>query len=432
MEKGKKINIKKYSIFLNKKIINPGLPTYYLAIDNEENTNYMCKIISLKVLSDKDLDDIKKYKQIRHNNILNLVIILKDINNIYLLFEYISGITLYNFMNENRDYQFDENNIYDIISQLLKIILFLYEEKIILRDLTLKNIFIEDIKNDNENDNNIDNDLIPVLLCNLKEKVSFDVSDKNLFLTFYNKIVYQLGVIICQLLNKNFFEFLEEKFNEINENDEIINEKIKKNILIMEISEDLKEVINHFVLQKYKNRIELLKSKQFKWLVKGLGKNKSKIDSKRKRTNISSLQSTSDAEEITSSYYSKKESLYNKKEENIYNREKKRNKKPKLKEEVIITDEGYLELKKKEKEVLLGIIEPFDKDKFIKSIILSKQKENKNKNENNEPADDNDDIDDKNKESTNESEQSTSRIEIQKRRRRNKSKDKSKGFWICK
>ena len=84
------------------------------------------------------------------------------------------------------------------------------------------------------------------------------------------------------------------------------------------------------------------------------------------------------------------------------------------------------------KEVLLGIIEPFDKDRFIKSIILSKQKENKNKNENNEPFDDNDDIDDKNKESTNESEQSTSRIETKKRRRRNKSKDKSVGFWICK
>jgi hypothetical protein len=335
-------------------------------------------------------------------------------------------------MNENRDYQFDENNIYDIISQLLKIILFLYEEKIILRDLTLKNIFIEDIKidNDNDNDNNIDNDLNPVLLCNLKEKVSFDVPSKNLFLTFYNKIVYQLGVIICQLLNNNFFEFLEEKYNEINENDEIINEKIKKNILIMEISEDLKEVIYHFVLQKNKNRIELLKSKQFKWLVKGL--NKSKIDSKRKRTNISSLQSNSDAEEITNSYYSKKESLYNKKEEKIDNREKKRNKKQKLKEEVIITDEGYLELKKKEKEVLLGIIEPFDKDRFIQSIILSKQKENKNINENNEPLDDTDDIDDKNKESTNESEQSTSRIETKKRRRRNKSKDKSVGFWICK
>ena len=216
---------------------------------------------------------------------------------------------------------------------------------------------------------------------------------------------------------------------EINENNEIINEKIKNNILSMEISDGLKEVINHFVLQKYKNKIELLNTKQFKWLVKGPNQNKSKLESNSKRTNKSSIQSTSDVEEITNSCYSKKESLYNKKENN---RENKSNKKPKLKEEVIITDEGYLELKKKEKEVLLGIIEPFDKDRFIQSIILSKQKENKNINENNEPLDDTDDIDDKNKESTNESEQSTSRIETKKRRRRNKSKDKSKGFWICK
>ena len=422
MEKDKIINIKKYSIFLNKKIKNQGLSNYYLAIDNYNQTNYMCKIISLRELTDIDLDDLKKYKQIRHNNILNLENIVKDINNIYLLFKYIKGITLYSFLNKNRDYKFDENDIFNIITQIIKIILFLYDEKIILFDLTLNNILLND---DIENDN--DNDLIPILLCNLEEIISFEFPSKKQFLEIYNKIVYQLGVIICTLLDNNFFEFLEDK--EINENNEIINEKIKNNILSMEISDGLKEVINHFVLQKYKNKIELLNTKQFKWLVKGPNQNKSKLESNSKRTNKSSIQSTSDVEEITNSCYSKKESLYNKKENN---RENKSNKKPKLKEEVIITDEGYLELKKKEKEVLLGIIEPFDKDRFIQSIILSEQKENKNINENNEPLDDTDDIDDKNKESTNESEQSTSRIETKKRRRRNKSKDKSVGFWICK
>ena len=420
MEKNKKIDIKNYSIFLNqKKIKNPGLPTYHLAIDNNKQINYMCKIIPFKVLSEVDIDDLKKYQEIRHNNILNLEIILKDINNIYLLFKYIKGKTLYNYLNENRDYKFDESDIFNIITQLIKIILFLYDKKIILLDLALNNILLAYIENDN--------DLIPVLLCNLEDIITFQACSNKQFLAIYNKIVYQLGIIICRLLDNNFFEFLEDK--EINENDEIINENIKNNILNMEISEELKEVINHFVLKKYKNRMELLNSKQFKWLMKGSNKNKSEIDNKSKGANISSLQNNSDTEEITNSGYSKKESWYNSKEDN---REKKRNKRPKLKEEVIITDDGYLELKKKEKEVLLGIIEPFDKDRFIESIILTKQKEIKNKNENNEPLDDNDDTEDKNKESTNESEQSTSRIEIQKRRRRNKSKDKSTGFWICK
>jgi len=214
-----------------------------------------------------------------------------------------------------------------------------------------------------------------------------------------------------------------------NENDEIINKYIKNNILNMEISEDLKEVIDHIVLHK-KCKIEHLKSKKMNWFTYGPNKNNSKINSKKKRIIISRIESTSDTEEKTNSHYSIKESQYSKKEDNLDNRENKRNKKPKLKEEIIITDEGYLEMKKKEKEVLLGIIEPFDKDKFIESIILSKQLESKNKNNN--PLDDSDDIDDKNKISTNESEQSTSRIETNKRRRRNKSKDKSTGFWICK
>jgi len=424
MEKNKKIDIKNYSIFLNqKKIRNPDISIYHLAIDNNKQIHYMCKIIPFKELSEVDIDDLKKYQQIRHNNILNLEIILKDINNIYLLFQYIKGKTLYNYLNENRDYKFDESDIFNIITQLIKVILFLYDKKIILLDLALNNILLAYFENDDDNDN----DLIPVLLCNLEDKITFQDASQKKFLAIYNKIVYQLGIIICQLLDNNFFEFLEDK--EFNENDEIINENIKNNILNMEIPEELKEVIIHFVLKKYKNRMELLNSKQFKWLMKGSNKNKSEIDNKSKRTNISSLKNNSDTEEITNSCYSKKESSYNTKEDN---REKKRNKKPKLKEEVIITDVGYLELKKKEKEVLLGIIEPFDKDRFIESIILTKQKEIKNKNENNEPLDDNDDIEDKNKESTNESEQSTSRIETQKRRRRNKSKDKSTGFWICK
>jgi len=418
MEKGNKINIKQYSIFLDQKIENPGLPTFYYAIDNDEQTNYMCKIISLRELSDKNIDDFKSYKLIRHRNFLNLEIILKDTKNIYLLFEYIEGETLYNALNENRDYKLDENDIFNIITQIIKIIVFLYDEKIVLSDLTLKNILISNIERDNNP--------IPVLLCNLEENISFEASTKSLLLTFYKKIVYQLGVIICQLIDNKFFSFLEKNDNE---KDEIIDGYIKNNILKMEISEDLKEVIFHIVLHK-KCKIELLKSKKMNWLTYGPNKNNSKINNNKKRIIISRIESTSDTEEKTNSHYSIKESQYSKKEDNLDNRENKRNKKPKLKEEIIITDEGYLEMKKKEKEVLLGIIEPFDKDKFIESIILSKQLESKNKNNN--PLDDSDDIDDKNKISTNESEQSTSRIETNKRRRRNKSKDKSTGFWICK
>ena len=327
---------------------------------------------------------------------------------------------------ENKDYVFDENDIFIIISQIIKIILFLHDEKIILYDLTLENILIENIENGKYNDN----EPIHVLLCNLEDnKLLGTCKKENLFITFYNKIVYQLGVIICQLLDYGFFLFMKENFNEINENDEIINENIKNNIINMEISEALKEVIIHVVLLKKKNRIELLNPKKYKWFQQGPNKNKSKMESKTSlKININTVESTSDTEEKTNSYYSKKESLYSKKEEQRENWEKKRNIKSKLKEEEIITDEGYLELKKKEKEVLLGIIDPFDKDKFIESIILSKHKESKN--EKNCPPEDSDDEEKTNKISNNESEQSTSHIET-KKRKRNKSKDKSFRFWKC-
>ena len=64
MERDNQINIKQYSIFLNKKIKNPGLPVYYLAFDNNKQINYMCKIIPQRELHDKDkyLDDLKRYK----------------------------------------------------------------------------------------------------------------------------------------------------------------------------------------------------------------------------------------------------------------------------------------------------------------------------------------------------------------------------------
>ena len=44
-----------------------------------------------------------------------------------------------------------------------------------------------------------------------------------------------------------------------------------------------------------------------------------------------------------------------------------------IKEETIITDEGYLELYEKEKEQRLGLIDYFDRDELIKSINISQK-----------------------------------------------------------
>jgi hypothetical protein len=160
-------------------------------------------------------------------------------------------------------------------------------------------------------------------------------------------------------------------------------------------------------------RIHLTKIKELKWFKQYLKENKK--EKKKRKSNDESINNISNV-----SISTQKSKINDSINENTI--------KSKPKEETIITDEEYLELYQKEKEVLLGLIAPFDKEEFIQSLY-EKRKYKKNNDTNDNSF--NDEIE----------ESTTTNDEIEKpnpnasQRRRNM-QDKGKNtfnfrFWKC-
>lgn len=344
-------------IYNQYKLEKYGLMNDCLALyKDDENQKLICKTFLKKDFeSQKKIEELETtiliHKQINHNNIFKLYDERVGENHINVFYEYIKGKTLEKLLNsKNNNYNFEENEIFNIIDQILDILLLLYNEYIILKDLTLNNIYIENKKKIGEKAH--------ILLCNLEnENLLSETKKKSRLERYYKKIVFKLGLIICKLLDKNFYIFLKEKKinEEDNDNIKIIINYIEENIFkIMNLSNTTREFIIQTVLSGKESNTDINELKKTIWLeqyVKEI-KNKKKKNNNNDKSNTSTTGSI-----INDSFTSHSSTLKN-----------KNNKKRNVIEEIINTDEGYLELYNKEKEVLLGIIDDFDREEIIKNI----------------------------------------------------------------
>ena len=253
-EEFNQIKIGNYILY-NQRIENHGLKADYVAKHNNENKYFICKIISKEEIEDNiSLDEIQKtisiHKKLDHDNIVKLYDLKEDQKYLYIFFlDFIdgNGKTLSKIISNNIIYKFEEKEIFIIIEQITNLLIYLYDNKIIMKDLLLRNIFIEQKEENNEK--------MHILLCNLEHRALLSQStDKNEIEYFYNKIVYKLGIIICVLLDYEFYKYFKKNINK----QDLINEYIEKNILNkLEITENIKNLIIHMVLLGEKQRIHL-------------------------------------------------------------------------------------------------------------------------------------------------------------------------------
>ena len=397
-------------ILYNIRIQNQGLIEDYLAINNKVEKNYICKIVSIKELKENiSLEEKKEtisiHKNLKHDNIVKLYDSKVIKNFLYIFFDFIEGKTLSKTIIIDKNYKFKEKEIFIIIEQITNVLIYLYDNKIILKDLSLKNIFIQEKKKKNEKTH--------ILLCNLENTAFLSMSkNSDEFNNYYDKIVYKLGIIICVLLDNEFYKYYKRNINEEDLIDNYIENKI---INKFEITEYLKNLIILMILLGKEQRINLKKIPEHRWFkqfYKEIKHDKSernektekserkmKINEKSERKMKTNEKSERNERSVKVEKISKiekrekeKNEKYIEKNEKSEKNEKKSNNEPisnksliskgtritqnnqkKFKEETIFTDEEYLELYKKEKELLLGLITSFDRDDFINTLKKRKK-----------------------------------------------------------
>ena len=346
-----------YQIY-KEEIKGMGITNLHEAFDTEDQKKCLCKYINIKSFNNSSLyDEFQKTANLHHkyqnNNITELLDIVKGTVNIYIFYNYIEGKTLYKYKKEGKN--FSENEIKKILEEIMKAIIHLYKNKVILKDLKLENIFLT---NDGK-----------ILLCNLEKSNLLSQTNKDFkIVNAYINISLKLGLVICKLLDyTNFISFLKEndiknqKYSDLN----LINQYVADNILNNEfISIPLKRLIKD-LLKDEDNRIkinDITSHEYFRQIPQKENKIDIKSSIKSTKTELKNTKQNINTNNISRSTIADVNDINIKINKNI-------------KEETIITDEAYLIYYKKEREVLLGLIDSFDENEIINNVKLAEKYE---------------------------------------------------------
>lgn len=346
-----------YQIY-KEEIKGMGIANLHEAFDTEDQKKCLCKYINIKSFNNSSLyDEFQKTANLHHkyqnNNITELLDIVKGTVNIYIFYNYIEGKTLYKYKKEGKN--FSENEIKKILEEIMKAIIHLYKNKVILKDLKLENIFLT---NDGK-----------ILLCNLEKSNLLSQTNKDFkIVNAYINISLKLGLVICKLLDyTNFISFLKEndiknqKYSDLN----LINQYVADNILNDEfISIPLKRLIKD-LLKDEDNRIkinDITSHEYFRQIPQKENKIDIKSSIKSTKTELKNTKQNINTNNISRSTIADVNDINIKINKNI-------------KEETIITDEAYLIYYKKEREVLLGLIDSFDENEIINNVKLAEKYE---------------------------------------------------------
>ncbi len=347
-----------YQIY-KEEIKGMGITNLHEAFDTEDQKKCLCKYININSFNNNSslYNEFQKTANLHHkyqnNNITELLDIVKGTVNIYIFYNYIEGKTLYKYKKEGKN--FSENEIKKILEEIMKAIIHLYKNKVILKDLKLENIFLT---NDGK-----------ILLCNLEKSNLLSQTNKDFkIVNAYINISLKLGLVICKLLDyTNFIAYLKEndiknkKYSDLN----LINQYVADNILNNEfISIPLKRLIKD-LLKDEDNRIkinDITSHEYFRQIPQKENKIDIKSSIKSTKTELKNTKQNINTNNISRSTIADVNDINIKINKNI-------------KEETIITDEAYLIYYKKEREVLLGLIDSFDENEIINNVKLAEKYE---------------------------------------------------------
>ena len=347
-----------YQIY-KEEIKGMGITNLHEAFDTEDQKKCLCKYININSFNNNSslYNEFQKTANLHHkyqnNNITELLDIVKGTVNIYIFYNYIEGKTLYKYKKEGKN--FSENEIKKILEEIMKAIIHLYKNKVILKDLKLENIFLT---NDGK-----------ILLCNLEKNNLLSQTNKDFkIVNAYINISLKLGLVICKLLDyTNFISFLKkndiknQKYSDLN----LINQYVADNILNDEfISIPLKRLIKD-LLKDEDNRIkinDITSHEYFRQIPQKENKIDIKSSIKSTKTELKNTKQNINTNNINRSTIADVNDINIKINKNI-------------KEETIITDEAYLIYYKKEREVLLGLIDSFDENEIKNNVKLAEKYE---------------------------------------------------------
>ena len=266
-----KNNNKKIDDYMVVKELGKGsYATVKLAMKKSNRNKYAMKIYSKKLLLEPQKksiinNEIKILKQLDNINIVKLYEIIDTTNYLYLIMEYIDGISLLETIKRDKNHFFEEQRALKIFIQILKAIIYCQNKNISHRDIKLENILI--IKNDiikiidfgfaiKANKETYQN-----LFCGSPSYMAPEIVNKEKYIAQYSDI-WSLGVLLFSMLYGRFpfrAKTQKELFEKINEakiefpDDIEINDKIKillKKIFVVVPTQrpSLNEILNDISL----------------------------------------------------------------------------------------------------------------------------------------------------------------------------------------
>ena len=232
-----------------------------LGIHKETKNKYAIKIYDKNLINDDD----KKYtikneifilNQLDNENVMKLYDVIETNRYLYLIMEYINGISLLDFIQKQKNHRIDENICKELFYQIVKGILYCQNENICHRDIKLENILIVNKK------------IIKIIdfgfaiKCNRNEYQEFfcgtvyymppEIVNKEKYIPFYSDI-WSLGVLLYTMLFGDFpfrAQKQEKLFELITEGNLIFPDDI-------EVSDKVKNLLSKIIVIKPSKRISL-------------------------------------------------------------------------------------------------------------------------------------------------------------------------------
>jgi hypothetical protein len=260
--------IDEYSII--KELGKGSYASVKLAFNKVNKNKYAIKIYSKKALSDPQKKDtvnneIALLKQIDNINIVKLYEVIDSPTYLYLVMEYIDGVSLLDTIKRDENHYFEEQKALKLFLQIIKAILYCQKKNICHRDIKLENILITKdetikiidfgfaVKTDKETYQN--------LLCGSPSYMAPEIVKKEKYIAQFSDI-WSLGVLLYSMLYGRFpfkGKTQEELFQKINEakvefpEDIEVNDKIKillKKIFVVFPTQrpSLQEILNEILL----------------------------------------------------------------------------------------------------------------------------------------------------------------------------------------
>ena len=260
--------IRKYIIG---RLLRKGKHFHTYEFTNQENCHIsLCEIFPKTTKETKLFveNELSTHKNLKHPNITKFEHNFEDSDNYYILTEICSNGNLYELLEKRKTLTELEIKYYFI--QLVNVLKYLKDKKIVHRNLKLENIFISDkmiVK--------VGGFHLATQLKSNKEKLTIKIGTPNYIAPellnhnySYEVDVWALGVILYTLIfgKKPFYKKKEEELYKIIINGEYsfpencqISEDLKdliKKILVIDVNERIKldQILNHNFL-KYKNNI---------------------------------------------------------------------------------------------------------------------------------------------------------------------------------